>query len=130
MSRSVGQRSMRRVLLTMFAIWFCGFMIPIVLFLHYYLGFPFNGELIQLVVLASFTCLNFFYLLLRLYKIDLLAAVIFGVVFWGAGFFYIRFFDDIDPRLQSIHILAALIAITIVVHFVAKKWPVRRSSEE
>src|SRR5256885_7012352 len=113
---------MSRQIIKWFLIWFFGFVIPILLFIHYYFGYSlFDKEFWQLVFLESLVFLNFIYLCLLLKKIDLVYAISFATVFWFAGFLYMQIYKNIDSRIQSIQILAVLIVMTIVVRFILKK---------
>ena len=118
-----GEEKMRREIIKKFILWFCLIMIPGVLFFHYYLKLPLDMELFRLIILASFACLNFIYLFLKLDKTYPIASIIFGVVFWFAGFIYLQVCKDIDVLTQFIHIIIALVSITIIVHFIQRKFP-------
>lgn len=112
---------MRREIIKKFMIWFCLIMVPSVLFFHYYVELPFDMELFRFIVLASFACLNFVYLVLKLNKVHPVSGVIFGFVFWFAGTIYLQVRKDVDVLTAYMHIILALVAITIIVHFIQWK---------
>jgi hypothetical protein len=113
---------MRRQIIIGLILWLCVIVTPGFLFAHYYLGFQFSKEFFQLVILATFFFLNFTYLfLLLLNKVGSGAAIALLLVFSLADYLYMRFYNDMDGRLQILQILIALMVITIVVRFVLKK---------
>ena len=112
---------MARKILKTFTIWFCLIVVPIVVFSHFYLEVPLDMSLFRLIILASFACLNFIYLVLLLHKVDMVIAAAFATTFWFAGMIYMRVRQDIDPHTQFIHIIAVLAVITIVVRLLLKK---------
>jgi len=116
---------LRRLISKIFLIWFFGLALPIVAVLTFWFGMPLSKEFIELILLASLTCLTFMYLIVRLYAVYPVAAMISGIIIWTIGFLYIQFYRNIDPRVQSIHILIVLLVISIAVHFTVKRSPPR-----
>lgn len=117
---------MRRTLIIVFLIWLCVGVIPFFLFLHYYSGLPLSMEIVRMIILESFVCLNLTYLFFKLIKIDILYGLILLMLYWCADFIYRGFFKDMDLLTQSLQMEIALAIITIILHFVLKK----RSSQD
>ncbi|PYS50594.1 MAG: hypothetical protein DMF68_06680 [Acidobacteria bacterium] len=117
---------MRRKIVIVFLIWLCVCVIPGLLFFHYYFGFSLDMELFRMIVLASFLCLNFLYLVFRLMKIDIAFAMIIATLFSFAGTIYMQLYKDTDMLTQFLQMEFVLVVITIILHFVLKK----RSSQD
>ena len=111
---------MRRMIAIMFLIWLCVITLDF-LFLHYYSGLPLSMEIVRMIILESFVCLNFTYLFLKLIKIDILYGVILVMLYFCADFIYREFFKDMDLLTQPLQLEIVLAVITIILHFVLKK---------
>ena len=116
---------MRRMIVIIFLMWLCSTILGLLL-LYYRSGLLFNMEVVRIIILESFVCLNFFYLFFRLMKIDIAAAMVFATLFSFASYAYMQLFKDIDVLTQILHIEIVLTVITIILHFVLKK----RSSQD
>src|SRR5437588_9337270 len=110
---------MRRMIAIMFLIWVCVISLDF-LFLHYYSGLPLSMEIVRMIILESFVCLNFLYLFFRLIKIDIAYGLILVMLYLFADFIYREFYKDMDLLTQPLQMEIALAVLTIILHFVLK----------
>lgn len=96
-------------------------MIPIIGIIYFTSGFLPDFKFWQFVILESLVFLNFIYLLIILKKIDSAIALGAVVVFLFVNFIYGQFYKEMDGRIQALQVLAVLIVLNIIVHFIQKK---------
>ncbi|MDQ3818752.1 MAG: hypothetical protein M3362_13880 [Acidobacteriota bacterium] len=91
------------------------------LLLGYYLGSPITMEMVRIIILESFVCLNVTYLFFRLMEIDIAVAAGFAALFSLADYAYMQIFKDMDVLTQILLVEIVLAVTTIILHFVLRK---------